>query len=84
MNQRIKGPATKPPLPGSWRMRNNARKRTATWIDGDEWLVTGGENPHKVIAGKYGCPSTFACDCNPSKQNKDGLCCHILAVMWEM
>jgi len=72
------------PLPGSNRMRSNARKRTATWIENDTWKVTGGEHEHVVTAGQYSKPETFKCDCGLPEKRTDHLCCHIFAVMWEM
>jgi len=74
----------KKPLPGSNRMRNNARKRTATWMHDDTWRVDGGENMHTVTAGQYNKPETFKCDCGTAEKRDDHLCCHIFAVMWEM
>jgi endonuclease/exonuclease/phosphatase family metal-dependent hydrolase len=65
-------------------MRSNARKRAATWIESDRWLVTGGENQHTVIAGQFNKPETFKCDCGISDKHPDHLCSHILAVMREM
>jgi hypothetical protein len=80
--KRIKGPAIKPPLLGTQRMRSAARKRRATWIHEDTWRVDGGENEHTVIAGQYNKPETFTCDCGVESKRK--VCCHILAVMMEM
>lgn len=82
--KRTKGPDQPAPLPGSRRMRINAKKRTATWIESDKWIVSGGEASHIVLAGNYGKPETFKCDCGISDSRPDHLCCHILAVMREM
>jgi hypothetical protein len=82
--KRTKGPATKPKALGTQRMRHEASKRTATWIDGDLWKVTGGEKEHLVTAGQYINPKTFICDCGGAHDSPRHVCCHILAVMREM
>jgi len=69
---------------GTHRTRNWAKKRKAEYLDGDEWLVTGGLKEHRVTAGVYNRPETFKCDCDGWPNAKGGACCHVLCVMEEM
>jgi len=54
------------------------------WLEGDRWLVSGGRENHIVIAGTFGIPKSFMCDCSNQDRAKDNLCSHVIAVMREM
>lgn len=79
-----RGPAQSPSLPGSQKSRQYSKRLTAMWLEGDRWLVSGGRENHIVIAGTFGIPKSFMCDCSNQDRAKDNLCSHVIAVMREM
>ena len=64
----------------SYRVWANAKKRHGKYFGKNLWLVTGGENPHRV----YFSLARVICDCGNQEYATNNVCSHIQVVKNEL
>lgn len=76
IDKRVSKWASEPTI-GRSRTRNKGRKLHVRQFSDNLYLVWGGESPHRV----WGERERRICDCSHWHDAKDGICCHVYAVI---